>query len=89
MALLIVVTRQDIDSASHTSTNCPIARALHRQGFPSALVTRKEVVTNDGRRFELPKDVAAKISTYDRGHDGEGGPGIGVMEPFKFTLGGE
>jgi hypothetical protein len=75
----IYVTQRDIDQGVKGSDRfCPVANALHRQGYPRPTVTRAEIKLPTGEHWPLPPVAAAAVKRWD---DNEY-----QLRPFQFDL---
>src|SRR5256885_4584440 len=77
MAMIIEVTAEDIANGKKSSiTDCPVALALHRAGFPTATVGAWSMMNGEG--FDaLPEGVSQFIARFDGGEP---------VEPFSFEV---
>lgn len=77
---LVSITRQDIEQAVHGNGRfCPIAIALHRQGYADPEVTRTSVKLRTGVTIELPESATSRIKAWDQGYS---------IAPFAFWMNG-
>jgi hypothetical protein len=54
LVINIDVTWADMENAGLNSHSCPVARALHRQGYPDATVGRTVWFPNGTGRYDSP-----------------------------------
>lgn len=74
----IYVSQADIDVAMHGNGRfCPVAIALHRQGYTDPTVTRTSVKLPTGVVFELPQQARDRIKVWDKGF---------CIAPFLFDM---
>lgn len=67
------------DERSQRESCCPVALALHEQGFPGAYVCEEEIQLNPtkGRWMRLPDTVLTFVKLFDTNHR---------VKPFSFTI---
>src|SRR5438270_5862557 len=77
MAMIIEVTAEDIANGKKSSiSDCPIALALHRAGFPNATVGAWSMMNGEG--FDAhPEGVSQFIARFDGGEP---------VEPFSVEI---
>jgi hypothetical protein len=75
---IIAVTAQDIAAALHGNARfCPIAIALHRQGYTEPTVTRRGVILRNGVHLDLPESAISRVRAWDDG---------ATIAPFSFEM---
>ena len=74
----IHVTAHDIRyGVRGSATHCPVANALHRQGYPRPNVSKAEIKLPTGEHWPLPEQAKQAIEQWDDGGD---------LAPFAFSL---
>lgn len=83
MAHLIAVNQADIDQAMHGNPRfCPVAIALHRQGYTEPHVGRRSVTLRNGVTLNLPPAAINRIAAWD----GDSQRPPVRIAPFSFEL---